>query len=232
LDYFLEMLEKSPILQEFAAHLYYYAPVTMPAKGTYPRLKTMKLTYVTQTDADRGRVQTFIDAIRLPNLEHLHCLVDAEQLGIDPGRGIYIHPFLADSQPPLSTLHLNIPISEDDIIDCLPLLPQLTSLKLSSRYGRVGEGIFKALSPEDICPKLTHLHIGYGRDIFPDSVKMFLLSRCPHPDPRDGATADCAHLENVTVTRCTWRLPPRLHDDHLLQLCFQHGLELCINQGD
>lgn len=230
--YLLEILDRCPVLQEFKAYIYRQGDI-VPVNRIYTSLRKVELVIPVAHSpggASPGTaMQMLIGAIQAPNLEHFVCSNPYDH----PAPGSFnIYPVLECSRPPLQSLLLDIHVSEDDILKCLPLLPKLTSFRLHTQTGILGNRFFVGLIPSYICPKLEKLHITSTGELSTDTVRDFIQSRCHHVDAQSDhgdAKAACVHLKLVDLGVSSRHPARRLWDDPSLQPCFAHGLNLHIH---
>ncbi|TDL23267.1 hypothetical protein BD410DRAFT_787593 [Rickenella mellea] len=123
------------------------------------------------------------DRLYAPVLIDLEILITARPYPGTSSRWTHVRSFLERSKSPLQSLVVDNPLmGEDDLIDCLRLVPHLTSLWIRSGSSLTDRGIgFLTLSPyNDICQDLQTLTVSAGERVCSlRSMESLILSRWP-----------------------------------------------------
>lgn len=184
----------------------------------------VELTLATSSRVDPG---DFLDSIRVPSLRKLQFDFGFAIVG---NSWPHLNNMLRDSRPPLESLSVwSLPISEDDLLQCLHYVPSLKTLDIT--LSSVGDALWLSLTYPDadsslnassvscLCPELTVLCVRHCGHCSRRLVQSMVISRSRKKPLRTLALSGCGFKRE------------ELFDHPEFRSCLDAGLKLEITEG-
>ncbi|KDQ21386.1 hypothetical protein BOTBODRAFT_25826 [Botryobasidium botryosum FD-172 SS1] len=168
------IMQSSPLLQSITL-----TKINNPSfiHISLPHLQTLNIDFL--VDSFRN--------LEAPQLEHLYVDIDGIHDDEETNDGAHLRAFIERSRPPLCTMRLlSVAIGDDDLLGCLAMLPQLTSLEVSS--SNITDATLEALTvrrppanqpdaSDYLLPHLIEVELRFNRAVTPTAFDKFLSSR-------------------------------------------------------